>query len=154
MSIYDESNETQSQLRPQSQLQLQPQSQPQQFLAESNIQAGFPAPADDNAMVGFDLMRLLVPNPPATFFIRVAGVSMINAGIFADDLLIVDRSLQPSKGDIVVAIIDGEFTVKRLVIRNDRYELHAENPKFKPIKFSDESDLNIWGVVKNVIHFV
>jgi DNA polymerase V len=124
------------------------------LFAESNIQAGFPSLADSASMIGLDLMRLLVPNPPATFLIRVAGMSMINAGIFADDLLIVDRSLQPANGDIVVAVIDGEFTVKRLVIKNAKYELHAENPDFKPIKFTDESELNIWGVVKKVIHFV
>jgi DNA polymerase V len=124
------------------------------FFTDSNIQAGFPTPVDNTSVIGFDLIQLLVPNPPATFFIRVVGNSMINAGIFADDLLIVDRSLTPSNNDIVVAIINGEFTVKRLVIKNNQYELLAENPKFKSIQFTEMSELNIWGVVKKVIHFV
>ncbi|MDR2761099.1 MAG: translesion error-prone DNA polymerase V autoproteolytic subunit [Planctomycetaceae bacterium] len=129
-------------------------SKPLLFFTDSSIQAGFPSSVDNTTAVGIDLMQLLAPNPPATFFIRVVGNSMINAGIFADDLLIVDRSLTPSNNDVVVAIVDGEFTVKRLVIKNNQYELKAENPEFKPIKFKETSELNIWGVVKKVIHFV
>ncbi|MDR2169931.1 MAG: translesion error-prone DNA polymerase V autoproteolytic subunit [Planctomycetaceae bacterium] len=125
------------------------------LFACGKIQAGFPTPVDGGvSAIGFDLMRLLAPNPPATFIIRVSGNSMINAGIFDGDLLIVDRSLQPENNNIVVATIDEEFTVKRLIIKNKNYELHPENPDFKPIKFANESELKIWGVVKKVIHFV
>ncbi|MDR2344450.1 MAG: translesion error-prone DNA polymerase V autoproteolytic subunit [Planctomycetaceae bacterium] len=115
----------------------------------------FPSPADNTPIAGFDLMQFLVPNPPATFLIRVVGNSMLNAGIFANDLLIADRSLQPSNNDIIVAIIDDEFTVKRLIIKNSKYELHTENPaELQQIQVLNESELNIWGVVKKVIHFV
>lgn len=123
-------------------------------LYSTKVQAGFPAPADDIPAEHFDLTTHLVPNPAATFFVRAGGDSMTGAGIFTDDLLIVDKSLDPQNGDIVVAVVDGEFTVKRLVMKGKKIELKPENPKFATIKIADESELNIWGVVKNVIHSV
>ncbi|MDR0392409.1 MAG: translesion error-prone DNA polymerase V autoproteolytic subunit [Planctomycetaceae bacterium] len=125
-----------------------------ELFLERSVRVEFSSLSDGGLVVGLDLLRLLVPNPPATFFMRVDGNSMINAGIFHNDLLIVDRSLLPSNGEIVVLEVGGEFVVKRLVIKNAKYELHAENPKIKPIKLTDESELKIWGVVKKVIHFV
>lgn len=123
-------------------------------LYSTKVQAGFPAPAEDIPAEHFDLMTHLVPNPPATFFVRVGGDSMTGAGIFSDDLLIVDKSLEAKNGDVVVAVVDGEFTVKRLVVKGKKIELKPENSKFSTIKIADESELNIWGVVKNVIHSV
>lgn len=123
-------------------------------LYSTRVQAGYPAPAEDVPAERFDLMDHLVPNPPATFFVRVAGDSMTGAGIFSNDLLIVDKSLKPKSGDVVVAVINGEFTVKRLMIKGKKIELKPENSKFATIKITDEADLNVWGVVKNVIHSV
>ncbi|MDO5552508.1 MAG: translesion error-prone DNA polymerase V autoproteolytic subunit [Planctomycetia bacterium] len=118
------------------------------------VQAGFPSPSDDTPAEKLDLGAYLVQNPASTFFVKVAGESMIGAGIFPDDLLIVDRSITASNGDVVVASVDGEFTVKRLFISQRKVELRPENKKFSAISFKDESELNIWGVVKNVIHRV
>ncbi|MDO5565322.1 MAG: translesion error-prone DNA polymerase V autoproteolytic subunit [Planctomycetia bacterium] len=118
------------------------------------VQAGFPSPADDTPAEKLDLGSYLVQNPASTFFVKVTGESMIGAGIFPDDLLIVDRSITASNGDVVVAAVDGEFTVKRLFISQRKIELRPENKKFNPLTFKDESELNIWGVVKNVIHRV
>ena len=104
----------------------------------------------------FNLGEFLVQNPASTFLVRVSGRSMIGAGIFPDDILIVDRSIRASNGDVVIACIDGEFSVKRLFITAGRVELRPESTekKFKPISFRDESELKIWGIVKNVIHRV
>lgn len=123
-------------------------------LYSTKVQAGYPAPADDVPAERFDLTNYLVPNPAATFFVRATGNSMTGAGIFANDLLIVDKSVEPKNGDVVIAVVNGEFTVKRLVIKNKKIELKPENSKFSTIKIVDESELNIWGVVKNVIHAV
>ncbi|MDR1925166.1 MAG: S24 family peptidase [Planctomycetaceae bacterium] len=121
---------------------------------DDNIRSGVPLFAESIPAAGFDLLQMLVPNPPATFLLRVSGNSMINAGIFADDILIVDRSLSPKSGDIVVAVIDGEFNVRRVVVNGKKIELRAANPKYKSIKFAEKSELNVWGVVKSVVHFV
>lgn len=123
-------------------------------LYSDHVQAGYPSPCDDNPAEKLDLGSYLVPNPASTFFVKVAGESMIGAGIFPDDLLIVDKSIQPSNGDVVIASVDGEFTVKRLFISNNKVELRPENSRFPTITFKDESELNIWGVVSNVIHKV
>lgn len=98
-----------------------------------------------------DLNEYMIDNPPATFFVRVTGESMTGAGIFPDDLLVVDRSVTARGGDIVVAVLDGEFTVKRLVRTAGRVALVAENPDFPPIRITSESDLQIWGVVRHAI---
>lgn len=116
------------------------------------IPAGFPSPADDFIEQALDLNDLLITNPPATFFVRVAGHSMSGAGIFNNALLVVDRSLKPTNGRIVIAVVDGELTVKRLrKFRDGRVELHSENPEFEPLTFADGCELVIWGVVKAVI---
>jgi DNA polymerase V len=116
------------------------------------VQAGFPSPADDYVEKKLDLNELLVEHPAATFFVRVEGNSMVDAQIYSGDVLIVDRSLQADSGSIVVAILNGEFTVKRVVKKKGKLFLVAENPAFAPIEISDEMDFQIWGVVSYVIH--
>ena len=101
-----------------------------------------------------DIGRFLVQNPAATFVVRVTGESMIGAGIFPDDLMIVDRSVRAENGNVVIACVNDEFVVKRLYINDNKVELRPENKKFKVIKFDNVNDLKIWGIVKNVIHRV
>lgn len=122
-------------------------------LYSNQIQAGFPSPAEDDVpFEPYDLGAKLIPNPASTFFIRVTGESMRDAGIFPDDVLIVDRSLEANNGDVVVAAINGEFTVKRLFRTKKRVELRPENSKFRPIVVTTDMDFIVWGVVKTVIH--
>ena len=113
----------------------------------SRVPAGFPSPADDYLESELDLNELLIQHPAATFFVRLAGDSMVNAGLFDGDILVVDRAEQASHGRIVVAVIDGEMTVKRLYSQGGRVELHAENRAYKPIVFGEGRELVIWGVV-------
>lgn len=114
--------------------------------------AGFPNPATDFIEDNIDLNQLLIKHPAATFFIRVEGSSMNGAGIFSGDLLVVDRSIEPYNNSIVIAILDGEFTVKRLQKNNHSIVLVPENPDYRPIPVSKESDFAVWGVVTHVIH--
>ena len=123
-------------------------------LYDDQIQAGFPSPAGDSPFEELDVAEYLIPNPPATFFIRVTGESMRDAGVFPGDILIVDRSLEPTNGDVVVAAVDGDFTVKRLFKTRNSVELRPENKKFPIIKIEGETELVVWGVVKRVIHNV
>ena len=123
-------------------------------LYSHSISAGFPSPADDYIKERLDLNELLVTNKSATFFLRVKGDSMINAGIHHGDIIVVDRSVQPGNRSIVVAVVDGELTVKRLVTRSGVAELHAENPKYAPICLQEGQDLTIWGVVTSSVHQV
>ena len=124
-------------------------------LYSDQIQAGFPSPAEDEVpFEPYDLGAKLIPNPQSTFFIRVTGESMRDAGIFPDDVLIVDRSLDAHNGDVVVAAVNGEFTVKRLFKTRNRVELRPENKKFRPIVIEGDAELVVWGVVKTVIHHV
>ena len=116
------------------------------------IAAGWPSPADNYAEDTLDLHRLMVKNPPATFFMRVTGDSMINAGIHNGDLLVVDRSKHPSSGKIVVAIVDGEATIKRLVKRQGRFFLCPANSNFPEIDVSGHEETIIWGTATYVIH--
>ena len=118
------------------------------------ISAGFPSPAQNDSEETLDLNELLVQHPSATFFLRVTGVSMINAGIHHDDILVVDRSLEPAHGKIVIASINGELTVKRLYRSGNQVKLVAENEAYAPIDITEEMDLRIWGVVTSVIHSV
>lgn len=118
----------------------------------SGVSAGFPSPAEDYLDRKLDLNELLIKNPAATFFVRVAGDSMIDAGIHHDDILIVDRSLEPTSGRIVIAAYNGELTVKRLLLTDDGMHLIAENPAYPPLLLPEESDCKIWGVVTSVIH--
>ncbi len=115
------------------------------------ISAGFPSPADDYIDRMLDLNELLITNPSATFFVRVAGESMIDAGIHDGDILIVDRSLEPQNGKIVIAVVDGELTVKRLVKNNGAYKLVAENPDYPSLEITDETQCEIWGTATSVI---
>ena len=123
-------------------------------LVGPKVPAGFPSPAQDYMEGSLDLNEYLVPHPASTFFVRVEGYSMVKAGIFPDDILVVDRSLEPVSGKIVVAIYDGELTVKRLRIECNRYWLEPENDEFEPICVDEETDFLVWGVVCWVIHKV
>ncbi|WP_422397672.1 translesion error-prone DNA polymerase V autoproteolytic subunit [Shewanella baltica] len=119
-------------------------------LFSSLIAAGFPSPAQDYVEQTLDLNELCIKHPAATFFVKVQGDSMIDAGIFSGDILVVDRSLQPAHGDTVVAAVNGEFTVKQLQLR-PVVQLLPRNALFSPIVINDESELNIFGVVTNVV---
>lgn len=121
-------------------------------LFSSKVQAGFPSPADDYIERYLDLNREFIKHPRATFFLRTTGDSMKDAGIFPGDLLIVDKTLEPTDGKIVIAAINGELTVKRLCRKNGKTRLLPANPLFKPIEITREEDLVIWGVVILVMH--
>lgn len=116
-------------------------------MAEGGICAGFPSPAQDYIEGGIDLNRELVKNPAATFFGRVSGDSMTGAGIDDGDLIVIDKSLQASDGDIAVCFLDGEFTLKRIHIEKDVMWLVPENPKYKKIKVTPDQNFMVWGVV-------
>lgn len=116
------------------------------------VSAGFPSTADSFEGEKLDLNELLIKHPAATFFLRVSGSSMIKAGIHHNDILIVDRSLEPTHGKIVIAALNGELTVKRLYRHNNVIRLMPENDDYQPIEVKREMDLHIWGVVTNVIH--
>ena len=118
----------------------------------SRISAGFPSPADDDVESRLSLDEHFVQRPEATFFLRVQGDSMVGAGIHDGDLLIVDKSLEPRHGSIVIAEVQGELTVKKLYRKNGSISLLAENPAYRPIPISEESQLVIWGVVTEVVH--
>ncbi len=116
------------------------------------VQAGVPEMADDYVEGMVNLNTLLIPNPSKTFFVRATGESMIDAGIFSNDTMIVDRSITPKNGHIIIAALNGELTVKRLSIEADgRVRLLPENQQFSPIEVTAESDFHIWGVVTNSI---
>ena len=114
----------------------------------SQVCAGFPSPADDHIEEVIDLNELLVRNPPATFYVRAVGLSMIRVGIMDGDILVVDRSEKPCHGDIVVACLDGEFNVKTLEIKGGGAWLVPENDDFDPVRIESERDFKIWGVVR------
>jgi len=118
----------------------------------TKVPAGFPSAADDHVETHLDLNEHLIKHPAATFFARVSGNSMINAGIYEDDLLVIDRSLKPEHGKVVVAAIDGQLTVKRLHIKNSKLLLMPENPDYPPLEVKEGNEVYIWGVVTNVIH--
>ncbi len=121
-------------------------------LFSHSVRAGFPSPADDYVAEALDLNEHLIAHREATFFLRAKGHSMTGAGIQDGDLLVVDRSLTPANRSVVIAVVDGEFTVKRLSKRGGKIRLLAENPDFAAIDFKDGQELQIWGVVTNVIH--
>lgn len=116
------------------------------------VQAGYPDVADDYVEKKVDLNELLVDNPSSTFLVRAVGESMINAGIYPGDILVVDRKIEAKHGKVVVAAIDGQLTVKRLCNNNQELFLMPENNDFKPIKIEKENNIFIWGVVTSVIH--
>jgi len=121
-------------------------------LLGANIPAGFPSPAQDYIEGTLDLNEYLVTHPAATYFVRVEGYSMIGAGIFPDDILIVDRSLEPHDKKVVIAVVDGELTVKRLRINENCWQLTAENEEYRSIEITEDMDLVIWGIVTYSIH--
>ena len=121
-------------------------------LLNDSVSAGFPSPADDYTEENIDLNEHLISNPFSTFFLRVKGDSMINAGIKDKDLIIVDKSLVAKPGNIIIAMIDGEFTIKRLSIKNDELYLKAENDNYPDFRFKNHIDVQIWGVVIYSIH--
>lgn len=118
----------------------------------NTVKAGFPSPADDYIESKIDFNDYLIKHPAATFCVRVSGDSMINASINNGDILIVDRSITPSSNKIIVAIVNGEFTIKRFVKLYGRLFLLPDNPAYKPIEILPEIDFEIWGVVTHVIH--
>ena len=120
----------------------------------SPVRAGFPSPADDFLDRKLDLNEYLIKHPSSTFFVKVKGESMINAGIHSGDILIVDRSLEAKDKKIVVAILNGEFTVKRIRKLKDKLYLVSENDDYPSIEVKDGADFEVWGVVAHVIHSV
>ena len=118
------------------------------------VQAGFPSPAYDEQDAAIDLNELLAPHPEACFMLRVRGGSMVEAGIDDGDLLLVDRALEPSHGRIVIAVVDGEFTVKRLYRQGAVVRLEAASTAHPPITLRDGQELQVWGVVTRVIKTV
>ena len=120
----------------------------------SRVQAGMPTMADDYMEGRIDLHDYVVQHPSATFFVRVQGDSMLGAGIHEGDILVVDRSLEAREGSIVIAVLDGDLTVKRLRRRNGRVELVPENEKYPVIQVGEEQEFRIWGVVTTVVHRV
>ena len=123
-------------------------------LYSSKVSAGFPSPADDNLEKTLDLNSYLIKRPAATFFVRVNGDSMINAGINDNDILVVDRSIKPSHGKIIIAVLDGQMTVKRLYKSSRKIMLMPENDLYKPIEIQDHMNMEIWGVVTSSVHFL
>lgn len=121
-------------------------------LFSSSVKAGFPSPAEDHIEEKLDLNRLMVEHPAATFFLRVEGESMENANIQPGDILVVDRALTPQNGQIIVAVLNGEFTVKRLKKKENRLYLLPENPAFPTLEITSETEFQIWGVVTFIIH--
>jgi len=120
-------------------------------LFSHKVTAGFPSPADDYIEGRLSLDEHLIQHKDATFFVRAKGNSMVGAGIFDGDLLVVDKSLNPSSGDIVIAIVDGDLTVKRLIKRGGKVILKPENPRFKEIELQDGQELQVWGVVTSTV---
>ena len=118
---------------------------------DTGISAGFPSPADDFKETRISLDEELITNKEATFFAKVNGQSMIGAGLDDNDLLVIDRSLEPENNKIAVCFLDGEFTVKRLKVKNGEVWLQPENPNYPIIKITEENDFIIWGIVTSVI---
>lgn len=122
-----------------------------QWLIEQGISAGFPSPADDFKEIRISLDRELVKNKESTFYARVSGESMIEAGLDDGDLLVIDRSLNPQNGKIAICMIDGEFTVKRIIKKGNKLFLKPENKNYDVIEINPENELSIWGIVTFVI---
>ena len=119
---------------------------------KGGVRAGFPSPADDYLEGSICLQDLLVEHPAATFLVRIEGDSMKDAGILDGDIAVVDRALAPSHGKIVVAVVDGDFTIKRLAYRQGRCFLESANPGFPAIEVTEDTSNAVWGVVAHVIH--
>lgn len=120
------------------------------FLAP--VSAGFPSPAEDYVEGRLDLNKHLIKHPATTFFVRVAGDSMTGAGIHPGDILVVDRSLEPRDASVVVVVLDGELTVKRISRRDGRLYLIPDNSLYQPLEILEGMEFEVWGVVTSVIH--
>lgn len=120
-------------------------------MPEASVRAGFPSPAEDFTVNRLDLTQLLVTHPQATYLLRVSGASMHDAGIDDGDILLVDKAIKPKHGDVVVAVVDGEFTVKTLYQRAGRLKLKAANPTFADIVPKEGQTVEVWGVVTSSI---
>ena len=118
------------------------------------VSAGYPSPADDYLDGSLDLNQHLIKHPTATFFVRVAGESMREAGIHSGDVLIVDRALTPGEGSVIIAIVNAELTVKRLSKRQGKLLLMPENQQYPPLPITEMTAFEVWGVVTYVIHRV
>lgn len=116
-------------------------------MMEGGIQAGFPSPAQDYVDLKIDLNKELINNPSSTFYARVKGTSMQDAGIHDGDILVIDKSLEPQDGDTAVCFLDGEFTLKFIKIESDAVYLVPANPQFKAIKVTEDNHFCIWGIV-------
>lgn len=121
------------------------------LLLNNRVQAGFPSPAEDLGAQRIDLTQILITHPQATYFLRASGHSMVEAGIFDKDILVVDRAIKARHNHIVVAIVDGDFTVKQYFQRAGRIKLKAANPTFADIVPREGQILEVWGVVTNCI---
>ena len=121
-------------------------------LYSNPVSAGFPSPAEDHLDSSLDLNEYLIKHPSATFYIYAKGHSMNGIGIYDGDVMIVDRALEAKSKDIIIAVINGEFTVKRIYIKNNSIYLVPENKTFKSILVEDDMDFQIWGVVTHTIH--
>ncbi len=121
-------------------------------LFSTPVSAGFPSPAESHIDRKIDLNEELIKHPAATFFVRVEGDSMEGAGILSGDILVVDRSIQAKDGKIIVAVVNGEFAVKRIKKIKKKYFLIPENKKYSPIEITKEMDFSIWGIVLHAIH--
>jgi DNA polymerase V len=115
------------------------------------IRAGFPSPAEDFMEPTLDLNRYVIKNPASTFYARIVGDSMEGAGISDGDIVVIDKSLEPKNGNIAVCFIDGEFTLKRILLDKDHLWLQPANPKFKPIEITEENHFVVWGIVTYII---
>jgi len=118
----------------------------------AKVSAGFPSPAEDFIEHKLDLNEFLIKHPSATFFVRVEGNSMVNAGIHSGDILIVDRALETVSNKIIIAVLNGELTVKRVLKRLGKLFLVPENPSYKSMEIIDGMEFEVWGVVTHVIH--
>ena len=116
------------------------------------VECGFPSPARDFTEGTIDLNEELIPHPNATFIVRARGDSMVGSGIYPGDLLIVDRSIKPQNESIIIAVLDGELSVKILRLKNKQVSLSSSNKNYKDVPVSEEMDFTIWGVCTNVIH--
>lgn len=121
-------------------------------VALCRVEAGFPSPADDYMEGSLDLNEHVIKHPSATYFVRASGDSMNGAGIFNGDLLVVDRSLEPVHGKVVIAEVNGQLAVKRLLKSQDRFSLQSENASYPPIELQEGNEVVVWGVVTHVLH--
>ena len=121
-------------------------------LLGNEVPAGFPSPAQDYIEENLDLNEYLISHPSATYFVKVEGYSMVDAGIYPGDILIVDRAVEPAHKKIVIAIVDGELTVKRLYKKGGKWFLTPENPEFESLEITRDINFHVWGVVIYSIH--